>query len=178
MSLGITPAVCAPQDLLVVYPWALSNVIAGAPLLFPPYVVGARYAAEYRNYYWQHVKSGEHGLKLSGVHEFYPVKGDRISDQPEADSGGNFGRIARTNMMDDFKKALFSEELSGIPIEAWIGFLSIFSQSTTREAVMAKLDSRTKTYTKGQAVLSDQAVTRIRDAIAEIASLLQDVSGR
>ena len=50
---SVTPAACNPQDLLVVVPWALSNVIGGSPRAFPPYVESARYAAEYRNYHWQ-----------------------------------------------------------------------------------------------------------------------------
>ena len=50
-----TPKAAAPQDLLVVFPWALSGVISGAPVLFAPYVTSARYAAEYRNWWWQSV---------------------------------------------------------------------------------------------------------------------------
>jgi hypothetical protein len=42
----VTPTVCAPADLLVVVPWALSNVISGRPRVFDPYVIGAREAAE------------------------------------------------------------------------------------------------------------------------------------
>ena len=45
----VTLSVCAPADLLVVVPWALANVISGSPVLFEPFVMGARHAAEYRN---------------------------------------------------------------------------------------------------------------------------------
>lgn len=62
-----TPAVCALPDLLVVFPWVLTNVISGTPLLYPPFVVGARYAAEYRNWYWQHEKKGNSDLRLSAA---------------------------------------------------------------------------------------------------------------
>lgn len=37
-----TPAVCSDYDLLVVFPWALSNVISGSPFLFPSYVVPSK----------------------------------------------------------------------------------------------------------------------------------------
>ena len=63
----VTPAACAPADLLVVVPWALSRVVSGSPQVFNPYVVGARYAADLRNYWWQHQRGsrlGVHGRQL------------------------------------------------------------------------------------------------------------------
>jgi hypothetical protein len=48
-----SPLVCAPQDLLVVFPWGLDEVISGTPRLMRPFVEEARYAAEHRNYYWR-----------------------------------------------------------------------------------------------------------------------------
>ena len=47
----VTPDACANQDLIVVIPWALNNVISGYPKIFTPYVELAKYAAEYRNYH-------------------------------------------------------------------------------------------------------------------------------
>ena len=32
----------------------------------------------------------------------YPVKGDNIADEATADRGGNFGRLARCGIMDDY----------------------------------------------------------------------------
>ncbi|HIE25969.1 TPA: hypothetical protein EYP66_01630, partial [Candidatus Poribacteria bacterium] len=49
----IDPDTCADADLLVVIPWILSEVISGTPKLLTPYKELAKYAAEYRNYYWQ-----------------------------------------------------------------------------------------------------------------------------
>lgn len=48
----VTPSACAPQDMLMVVPWALSDVISGSPQVFAPFVMSARYAAAYRNYHW------------------------------------------------------------------------------------------------------------------------------
>jgi hypothetical protein len=45
---GASPAVCAPQDLLVVYPWTLDEVVSGSPRLLRPFIEEARYAAEHR----------------------------------------------------------------------------------------------------------------------------------
>jgi len=128
----VTPAVCAPADLLVVYPWALSNVISGSPRLFAPYVVGARYAAEYRNWHWQHAKEGVNPgeLDLSEVHHYYLAKRDKISDVARHDSPGNFGRFARTKLMDEYIKTLFRETLAGIELDAWQKFLSRFSSKS------------------------------------------------
>jgi hypothetical protein len=37
-----TPSACAPADLLVIVPWTLSFAVAGAPIVFEPYIeVGA-----------------------------------------------------------------------------------------------------------------------------------------
>jgi len=55
----VTPRACAIQDLVVVVPWELINVISGKPQVFAPYVENARYAAEYRNYHWQHVRTSD-----------------------------------------------------------------------------------------------------------------------
>jgi hypothetical protein len=38
----VTPAACARQDLIVVVPWALTNVISGSPMVFPPFLESAR----------------------------------------------------------------------------------------------------------------------------------------
>jgi hypothetical protein len=48
-----TPAACADQDLLVVVPWYLDNVLSGKPVAAEPFVVSSRCATEHRNYYWQ-----------------------------------------------------------------------------------------------------------------------------
>jgi len=72
----VTPDACAIEDIIVVVPWALDNVISGRPKLFVPFVDSAKYAAEYRNYHWKHLMSG--GLKREIESPFnarpYPVK--------------------------------------------------------------------------------------------------------
>jgi len=55
----VSPSVCAPADLLVVVPWALSHVISGAPIVFEPFAMSARHAAEYRNWYWKYKCRGQ-----------------------------------------------------------------------------------------------------------------------
>lgn len=146
----VTPNVCAPQDLLVVYPWALSRVVSGSPMLFFPYVESARYAAEYRNYYWYTRKgAGDKGIRLSSVNHFYPAKSEPISDVPRSDSGGNFGRFARTGLMGEYIERLFREELSGIPLRAWQQFFAIFDEKITEGDIARKIEQIARIFNQG-----------------------------
>ena len=123
----VSPNVCAPADLLVVVPWALSRAVSGSPKVFTPFVAGARYAAEMRNWYWK-TRSAEANpnIALSSVTSHYPTKGDQISDRPEDDAGGNFGRVARTKIMSGYIDELMKERLLGIPLAEWQKFLKRF----------------------------------------------------
>ena len=47
----VTEAACNTHDLLVVVPWLLSNILAGSPVLFRPFVESALYCARKRNHY-------------------------------------------------------------------------------------------------------------------------------
>ncbi|MEQ8968438.1 MAG: hypothetical protein RID91_21645 [Azospirillaceae bacterium] len=145
----VTPAVCAPADLLVVVPWTLSKVISGSPQVFKPFVIGARQAAEYRNWYWRHkrggsgnrdIESSNRDIESSNVDTYYPTKSEMISDRPVSDSGGNFGRFARTKVMEDYINSLFDEKLSGIPLWAWQRFLALFTESQTPSDVRRGLE--------------------------------------
>jgi hypothetical protein len=124
----VTPLACAPQDLIVVVPWALTNVISGSPMIFPPYIELARYAAEYRNYHWQHLRDakGDSSIKQPTGVRPYPRKSDPIADEPVADKGGNFGRFARTGLMDEYLSRAKAELLAGIRAEYWLSFFKLF----------------------------------------------------
>lgn len=58
----ITSAACAKQDLIVIVPCVLDNVISGSPILYEPFIESARYAAEYRNYHWQHLRGTDEDI--------------------------------------------------------------------------------------------------------------------
>jgi hypothetical protein len=127
----VTPAVCAPMDLLAIVPWALDAAVSGSPRLFDPYVVNARPAAEYRNYWWQHIRKakGDTGLVLSEVIHSYPTKDEKIQDVPTQDAG-NFGRYSRTGAMEQYIGTLFKQKLAGIPLNDWQSFLKRFDDSS------------------------------------------------
>lgn len=126
----VTLGACAPADLLVVVPWALDNVLSGRPVVFKPLVVPARYAAEYRNYWWTEVRASiaDRTIRCPRDVTPYPTKSDRILDVPVSDSGGNFGRLARTGMLDDYLAEMMGRRLAGIPVQDWLQFLRRFKQ--------------------------------------------------
>ncbi len=70
----VTPSACAVHDLIVVVPWALSNVISGSPKLFAPYVELSKYAAEYRNYHWQHLRQAKSAPTITSPKAISPYR--------------------------------------------------------------------------------------------------------
>lgn len=167
----VTPAVCAPQDLLVVYPWVLSNVISGSPELLQPYVTEAHFAAKYRNWHWQYGMSRPGTVKLSDVEAYYPTKSDEISDEAVPDKGNNFGRFARTSLMDDYIQGLFQETIAGIPISAWQKFLKIFTEEQSEQGILRRLDRIEATEAPRTEQLSEERFREIKSRIAEIVEL-------
>ena len=137
-----TPAACAPADLIVVVPWALTNVIAGSPIVFTPYIESSRYAAEYRNYHWQELRKTTQDVNIllaPNVHP-YPRKSDAISDKPKTDAGGNFGRFARTGLMDDYISQAKQELLAGIRAEHWLAFFKLFQDQREHSQIPAQIE--------------------------------------
>ena len=123
-------------------PWALDAVVSGKPRLFDPFVVGARWAAEYRNWWWEWLRDTKHapGIKIAEVGEPYPAaKADKISDVPDHDEGNNFGRIARAGMMEDYKQKLMQEALVGIPLWAWQAFFVPFKGEAEGTKILSTL---------------------------------------
>lgn len=120
----VSPDACTKADLLVVVPWVLSNVLSGTPVTYRPFIESARYAADYRNYYWQHIRDAQTDRSVilaEGIGP-YPVKSDRISDKAASDSGGNFGRIARYGIMGDYMEETRGVVVKGIPAKDWSAF--------------------------------------------------------
>lgn len=114
----------APADLFVVVPWVLSNVLTGSPIVYEPYVELAKYVAEYRNYWWQHLRETKASIEIRSPSKVkpYPSAREQINDVPVADRGGNFGRIARTGIMDDWVRSFNQLQLLGISVESWRRF--------------------------------------------------------
>ncbi|MGH3487070.1 MAG: hypothetical protein ACRDP8_03995 [Actinopolymorphaceae bacterium] len=140
-----TPAACADHDLLVVVPWHLDNVLSGSPVAAEPYVVSARWAAEYRNHYWQHsrgaAKGADRAIRPPVDARPYPGKDAQIADQPAYDGGKNFGRVARVRgLMDGFIQSSHEREVLGIRILDWYRFLRMHSDQADPAAVSDRLE--------------------------------------
>ena len=137
----VTEAACAEQDLIVVVPWALNNVISGSPVVFDPFVESAKAAARHRNHHWQHVRktSLDVGIEAPEGVSPYPRKSDQILDRPNADGGGNFGRLARTGFMDAFIHNVNHVPLCGIKTTYWQDFLRTFQEGNTDADARAAL---------------------------------------
>ena len=146
----VTPAACAKQDLIVVIPWALSNVISGYPKIFSPYVELAKYASEYRNYWWECIRKTKSSVEIMIAENVspYPQKSDKISDKPVSDRGNNFGRFARTGIMDSYLEIAKRELLCGIRAEHWLNFFRIFQEERDEESINAEL-KRLRTLVRG-----------------------------
>jgi hypothetical protein len=168
-----TASSCTKQDLIVVVPWVLGNVISGSPILFEPFIESARYAADFRNYHWQHVRKTSQDALIEAPTDAqpYPSKADQILDRPRSDSGGNFGRLARTGMMDSYMEKLNEISLCGIKTLFWREFLKAFQESTTDNQARAALD-RLRQRVQQTASLPSPIVQSAITIIAELEKLL------
>jgi hypothetical protein len=163
----VTPDACAEADLLVVFPWVLSEVVSGTPRLLEPFVTGARYAAEHRNYYWRHMRGAagpDSGVTPAVHRQPYPRKGDNISDRPARDSGGNFGRVARGGFMAEFTARVMQHSLAGIPVGAWQRFFRLFSDGETDRDRVQQIERIRAAYRAG---IAEGPVTDRFDALRE-----------
>lgn len=137
-----TKAACAKADLIMVVPWVLNSVISGRPRIYAPYIESARYAAEYRNQHWVKMRGNGDDSKIivpKNV-EPYPRKADATNDQPVSDKGGNFGRIARSGLMDEYLAKMQLQPVCGIRASYWLEFFKIFHQDATDEQIRKALD--------------------------------------
>ncbi|HLF27999.1 MAG TPA: hypothetical protein VJG32_16820 [Anaerolineae bacterium] len=175
----VTPAACSPHDLLVVVPWALSSVISGSPRVFTPFVESARYAADYRNYHWQHLRETTSDTRIAspaGVAP-YPRKADKIADKPASDSGGNFGRFARTGLMDEYLEAARSQALAGIQAKHWLSFFKAFQEQKTADVIEAELSRLIEHLSKTETGIDAITIQRVRNIADELRNLVLGDNG-
>lgn len=122
-------------DLIAVFPWSLSNVISGKPVLESPYIEQAKYAADLRTHYWEHRSANAQPVEHPDTHP-YPEPGSSYSDIVHDDRGGNFGRIARVRgLMDDFIKEAMQTTLAGIGARWWVRFLKLFDERSDEATI-------------------------------------------
>lgn len=135
------PEACAPADLLAVVPWALSNVLSGTPVVFDPWTESARYAAEYRNYHWSERRKTKlsRDIRRPEGAKPYPQKADQVADAAVADQGNNFGRLARTGLMDRSLATSMAQDIVGVPASVWVEFFKGAERPRPTEPHMVSL---------------------------------------
>ncbi|MFC7079625.1 hypothetical protein [Halorussus caseinilyticus] len=143
---GTTPDACAPQDLLVVYPWVLDNLVTGSPEIFRPFIMPAKFASLFVDYYWKELKNWDADKpdksikRPEGDISPYPnAKSDFVQDHAEQDSGGNYGRfrsksIKHITPLQEYMNQMKSRELLGISAEKWGQFFTGFEESDRVES--------------------------------------------
>jgi hypothetical protein len=94
----------------------------------------------------------------------------QISDIPDYDRGGNFGRLARVSgLMTNFIASARTQEAMGIPINDWILFLRRHSDNSDPEQVTASLrQDLSKTTRAG----SDSQAAQVIEHLEGLARLL------
>jgi hypothetical protein len=174
----INPACCAEADLLVVVPWVFDSVVSGAPKLLSPIIVEARYAALRRDYHWRYERANpsnqtqdERGIKQAQHIGVYPPKTAQSSDSAISDSGSNFGRVVRCGVMDNEVNERMSENLLGVPIDAWRKFIKIFADGASASAVAGGLQSLERAFESAK--LSSDLRAQTADLLNQIASNLR-----
>jgi hypothetical protein len=168
-----TPAACAVADLIVVVPWCLGNVISGRPRVFTPYLERAKYAAEFRNYHWQYIREagGDKAIHHPASASPYPAKSDGSNDEAVGDKGGNFGRFARSGLMDAYLERLKKQPLCGIEACYWLDFFKIFQEHSSEEKIRGALTRLRKKATGavvGEGSVQQVAILRIIDELERL----------
>ncbi len=160
----VTPMACSQWDLLVVVPWCLSNVVSGKPRVLAPGIWSARYAAEYRNYWWQNIRDARSDTAIRVPTGVEPYSGrDRTVDEPVSDSGHNFGRIARIGIMDDWIDAAIRQPLAGIPARDWTAFLRKHTDDSDPETVWSLLSAEAAdVLAGGSAARAEEVLATLR----------------
>lgn len=131
-------------DLIAVFPWSLSNVISGTPILTSPYIEQAKYAADLRTHYWETRSKMAKPVIHPDTHP-YPEAGSAYSDIVQDDRGGNFGRIARIHgLMDEWVLNTMKTPLAGIEARWWVQFLKLFDERGDEKSIQLKLQKLTK----------------------------------
>lgn len=127
-------------DLIAVFPWSLSNVISGKPLLESPFIEQAKYAADLRTYYWENRSPNAQTVDHPDTHP-YPEAGSSYSDVVHDDRGGNFGRIARIRgLMDDWVTETMKIKLAGIEARWWVRFLKLFDERGDEHTIRMRFE--------------------------------------
>lgn len=168
----VTPSACSSFDQLVVVPWHLSNVLAGTPVVYEPYIEQARYAAELRNYYWRYQRGAKSETAINSPTDIspYPAPKTKIADVAVSDGPKNFGRVARVHgLMNEFTKQALATRVAGIEAANWVRFFKIQAEAAAPEQVARRLEVMLREHS---GKLSEDDAARALELIKELVRLL------
>lgn len=127
---------CDDSDSLCIVPWYLSNAVCGNPVLMKPWVYSAKQAAWEEKQFWEYKKESKLPMTLEARKVDVPKDAkpymnarSKTNYSVHKDKGNNFGRLARSEIMDDFINEILKTEVLGIPAENWCKFLQIHTDS-------------------------------------------------
>lgn len=161
-----TRSASSEYDLICVVPWRLSNVLSGVPVVYEPFIEGARFAADLRNHYWDHLRGPKAitGINPPADVTPYPAPKTKIGDKPVSDSGNNFGRIARVpGLMEEYCEALLHTPVAGIEAKHWVNFFKVYSDGAKKDDVDRAIERSLKPLkTKNEAERTAQITEALR----------------
>lgn len=139
---------CDKGDLLCIVPWYLSDAVCGNPVLMSPWVFSAKAAAEVTKRHWVYLRQcntpkslSKRGLKelSKDIKPYMENARDKTNYEPIEDGGNNFGRLARTGIMDNFVKETLMTDILGIPADNWRLFLKAHTDAGTLADIQKKI---------------------------------------
>lgn len=177
---------CDIHDLLVVVPWHLSNVLAGEPIVYAPYVESARYAADMRNHYWTvHRRENDerkaalavaqgkapkvfadnyYDIKSPDALHPYPAPKTKIADTAVHDGGSNFGRVARAaGLMDEYVDQSLRTSVAGIEARHWVAFFRAYAEGAQKGELHDKIVRLIARQRLAQNLDSEDLTTLLRE---------------
>jgi oligoendopeptidase F len=95
-----------------------------------------------------------------------------------ADAGGNFGRFARTGLMDAYLESAKSQFLCGVAARHWLAFFKTFQEHTTIEAVERELHRLSRRLGETESVMDQFTLERLKTIVGEIEELVAYESKR
>jgi hypothetical protein len=106
----------------------------------------------------------------------YPESGtEEHNDEAINDKGDNFGRTARTNLMNAYIDRVFSDEaLAGVAMGYWQRFLKLFGKDDPAEKILGAID-RMGGEVKGRgasASVRRRELTDLRAQVLDLANAL------
>lgn len=171
-----TPSACSPFDQLVVIPWHLSNVLAGTPVVYEPYIEQAKYAAELRNYYWRYQRGAKSDTTINSPTGItpYPAPKAKVADIAVSDGPKNFGRVARVHgLMDEYTKHALTTRVAGIEAANWVRFFKIQAEAAASEDVARRLETMLR---EESTKLTEDDAARALEIIKELGQLLSSTT--